>query len=154
MKLLEEMRSVVGVVLLLAVGIGLMMLAACGSDDAAPVVDPKDQFVGSYNITASTFVDANTFVVDHDGDASTACVPIPFGPGQPGGENALLFVLAGLFNPPAPACDPFASAAIELRQDDTSWLFCPTDETIAAVQQGSWSYDDMNNEISIRLLLQ
>ena len=144
MKLFEQVKRMSVLGLGLSVAIGLMMLSACGDDDGGGVVDPSAQFVGQYNITGATFVNSTTIIIPITADSTLA---VTYGPGSPAGDDALVFVSAGLFDT-APTCGTPTNTGIELKADGTSALVCIGEE-VAETPQGTWQYDEATNEVRI-----
>lgn len=117
----------------------VLVLAACKKDDnndennTPPT--PVNPLVGTYAFIAATFNNPITVIVNGDTNHYVA------------GDDAFLFVGGGLLG--AAPCDNADNAALQLRENFTSYYVCRNESNEA--QQGTWAVNDDYSTLTLNI---
>lgn len=117
----------------------VLVLAACKKDDnneeTNPTPEPVHPMVGTYAFISATFNDPITVIVNGDTNNYVA------------GDDATLFVGGGLLG--AAPCDNADNAALQLRENFTSFYVCQNESNES--QQGTWASNEDNSVLTLNI---
>jgi hypothetical protein len=125
--------------LLSIVMMAILVVVACKKDDEGDDNNnppaPENPLVGTYAFVSATFNQPITVIVNGDTNNYQA------------GDDAFIFVGGGLLG--AAPCDNADNAALQLRNDFTSWYVCQGEANES--QQGTWEPKVNNTVLTLNI---
>lgn len=135
---MKQQRSLISGRNLILLLLAALVVVACKKDDDNDdnnTPAPTHPLVGTYTFVSATFIDPITVIVNGDTNHYQA------------GDDAYNFVGGGLLG--AAPCDSASHAALELREDYTSWYVCQGESN--ELQQGTWEWEGAINLLKLNI---